>query len=132
MYTYKAIIKKVVDGDTVELDVDFGMSIWHYNLRFRLYGIDTPEVFGIKIGTPEWSLGKIASDFTRSQLTPGTEVIIETIMDKQEKYGRYLAKVYVQCGSVIVNGLENIRQIGAYYCINDILVAKGYAKTYLI
>ena len=43
MYQYKAIITKVIDGDTVDVDIDLGFDVWLKNQRIRLYGIDTPE-----------------------------------------------------------------------------------------
>ncbi len=43
MYEYKATIVKVVDGDTVDVDIDLGFDTWLHNQRIRLYGIDTPE-----------------------------------------------------------------------------------------
>ena len=43
MYEYKAIIKRVVDGDTVDVDIDLGFGVIFANQRIRLYGIDTPE-----------------------------------------------------------------------------------------
>ncbi len=61
MYQYHAIIQKVVDGDTLEIDIDLGLSIWVRSEKVRLYGINTPEVFGVKKGTPEWELGNKAS-----------------------------------------------------------------------
>ena len=43
MYKYKAKIIRVVDGDTVDVDIDLGFGVWLNNQRIRLYGIDTPE-----------------------------------------------------------------------------------------
>ena len=43
MYEYKAIVVKVVDGDTVDVDIDLGFNVWLKKQRIRLYGIDTPE-----------------------------------------------------------------------------------------
>ena len=42
MYEYSAKIRRVVDGDTVDITLDLGFDIL-YNNRIRLYGIDTPE-----------------------------------------------------------------------------------------
>jgi micrococcal nuclease len=42
MYEYNCEVKRVVDGDTVDVVIDLGFSI-HYASRVRLYGIDTPE-----------------------------------------------------------------------------------------
>ena len=43
MYEYKAKLIKVVDGDTVDVDIDLGFGIWLRNERVRIMGIDTPE-----------------------------------------------------------------------------------------
>ena len=43
MYEYKASLVKVVDGDTVDVDIDLGFGIWLKNERVRVMGIDTPE-----------------------------------------------------------------------------------------
>ena len=43
MYEYNCIIKRVVDGDTVDVDIDLGFGIWVHNQRIRLSGIDAPE-----------------------------------------------------------------------------------------
>ena len=43
MYEYRAKLVKVVDGDTVDVDIDLGFGIWLRNERVRIMGIDTPE-----------------------------------------------------------------------------------------
>ena len=43
MYEYKCKIRKVVDGDTVDIDIDLGFGIWLNDERVRIMGIDTPE-----------------------------------------------------------------------------------------
>ena len=43
MYEYNCKIRRVVDGDTVDVDIDLGFGIVYANQRIRLYGIDTPE-----------------------------------------------------------------------------------------
>lgn len=43
MYEYKAKLIKVVDGDTVDVDIDLGFGVWLRNERVRIMGIDTPE-----------------------------------------------------------------------------------------
>ncbi len=40
MYEYRCTIIKVVDGDTVDVDIDLGFGVWMTNERVRLYGID--------------------------------------------------------------------------------------------
>ena len=43
MYDYQCTIVRVVDGDTVDVDIDLGFDTWRCGERIRLYGIDTPE-----------------------------------------------------------------------------------------
>jgi micrococcal nuclease len=43
MWEYRAKVKRVIDGDTVDVDVDLGFGIWQNNERVRIMGIDTPE-----------------------------------------------------------------------------------------
>ena len=43
MYEYKAKVVHIVDGDTVDVDIDLGFGIWMKDERVRLMGIDTPE-----------------------------------------------------------------------------------------
>jgi len=43
MYEYRVHILRVVDGDTVDVDIDLGFGIWLRNERVRIMGIDTPE-----------------------------------------------------------------------------------------
>jgi len=132
MYQYNAIVHKVVDGDTIEIDIDLGLSSWIHGEKIRFYGIDTPEVYGVKKGTPEWERGNQSSAFVKEHLKENAAIIIETIKDKREKYGRYLALVYLQIDQNIVSGLTEVRVIDGLYCLNDILVVKGLAKKHMI
>jgi len=43
MYTYKASLVRVIDGDTIDVDIDLGFDVWLKKQRIRLAGIDTPE-----------------------------------------------------------------------------------------
>ena len=43
MYEYKVKIVKIVDGDTVDVDIDLGFGVWLKDERVRIMGIDTPE-----------------------------------------------------------------------------------------
>jgi len=43
MYEYRAKVNRVVDGDTVDVDIDLGFGVWLHDERVRIMGIDTPE-----------------------------------------------------------------------------------------
>lgn len=132
MYQYNAIVRKVVDGDTIEVDIDLGLSTWVHSEKIRLYGIDTPEVFGVKKGSEEWEKGNLSSEFVKENVKENDPVIIETFKDKREKYGRYLALVYLRFDETLLSGLSGIRSLNGLYCLNDVMTAKGLAKVYIL
>jgi micrococcal nuclease len=107
MYEYRAIVRSEYDADTLRADIDLGFGIDVRNVALRLYGIDAPE-----LGSP---LGKPARDYLRNLLPVGTEIVIQTIKDEDDKYGRLLAIVWVG------NRVESI---------NDQLVDAGMARPY--
>lgn len=100
LYEYKARITDVHDGDSVTADVDLGFHTWIHDEKFRLLGIDAPELTGdTKVA------GIAARDALRDRIL-GKELIICTVkdgngIDKREKFGRYLVKIYV--GDELVN-----------------------------
>lgn len=85
MYEYRARVIRVIDGDTLELEVDLGFDVFR-NDTFRLAAINAPET--------STDQGKAVKRFVEDLLPKGTEVFIQTIKDKKEKYGRYLAWIY--------------------------------------
>lgn len=93
MYQYSALVSRVIDADTVVLDVDLGFHIRH-RITTRLDGINAPE-----INTPE---GKDARDALLF-LIGGKTLAINTIRDRQDKYGRWLAVLYLEDGVTTAN-----------------------------
>jgi micrococcal nuclease len=91
MYQYRASVIRVVDGDTLWLDVDLGFDVKRRD-SFRLYGINAPE-----LSTPE---GVAAKVWLEGQLAGGIGMVT-THKDQREKYGRYLATLWV--GGVNIN-----------------------------
>jgi len=87
MYEYQATIRSIYDGDTCRADIDLGFGIWTANQQLRLIGIDAPEM-----GTTE---GKQARDYLRELMPVGTTVRLRTHKDEAEKYGRWLAEIYL-------------------------------------
>tara|TARA_A100001515_G_scaffold112546_1_gene93719 strand:+ start:178 stop:504 length:327 start_codon:yes stop_codon:yes gene_type:complete len=104
MYTYRARIISVYDGDTVTALVDLGFGITN-KIKIRLKGINTPEIRG-----SERPRGLISRDFLREKVL-NKDIIIETFKDKKGKYGRYIGTLWLD--------EENV---------NELLVEQGYAE----
>lgn len=90
LYLYKAKIVSVYDGDTCRADIDLGLKVWVKNEKLRLLRINAPELRG-----EEKEQGKLSRDFLKEQIE-GKEVILQTQKDKQGKFGRYLAEIWVE------------------------------------
>lgn len=86
MYSYNARILAVVDGDTVDADIDLGLYV-HTVARLRLLGINAPEIHG-----PEHDAGQRAKA-RLAALVEGKTIVITTHKDEREKYGRFLASL---------------------------------------
>ena len=107
-YVYAARCVQVIDGDTLDLDIDLGMY-FRVTKRVRLKGIDTPELRG---------KDKDRAVAARTEVTIWTddvELLIRTELDKADKYGRMLADVWVD---------------GLATSLSDHLVGRGLARRY--
>lgn len=104
-FTYRAELVRVIDGDTVVLNVDLGFETWMHNQTIRLYGIDTPEMRGEE--KPE---GEKAKEWLQERLY-GREIVLQSIQDKKGSFGRWL-------GILFTDG-ENV---------NEELVSAGMAE----
>ena len=90
MFEYSCTIVKVVDGDTVDVDIDIGFGVWLKKQRIRLYGIDTPESRTRDL--EEKKYGLVAKAFVLAHLPLGSTRTLTTVQDKTGKYGRILGK----------------------------------------
>ena len=106
-YFYEATLVRVIDGDTIDVELDLGFGI-SYKTRLRLYGINCPEINTEK--------GKKARTFVESVLT-NRKFYVKTIKDRKGKYGRYLAIIFI---------IDN----GDMESLNKMLANKGLAKEY--
>lgn len=93
MYKYKCKILKIIDGDTVDVDIDLGFGIWLKNERVRLKGIDTPESRTRDL--VEKKFGLAAKTRLKTMLGKGEKIILKTYADKdgqdmKGKFGRIL------------------------------------------
>ena len=111
LHTYKAKLIKVIDGDTIDANIDLGFDVW-VKKRIRLYGINAPETRTTDLEEKNKGL----SSKERLVALMGQEGALFTIKSHGvEKYGRCLGEIWV--------GEENI---------NELLVLEGYAVPYML
>jgi micrococcal nuclease len=116
-FWYGAEVLNVVDGDTVDLRIDLGFDI-HHKIRVRLYGVNTPE--SRTSNKEEKVLGLKAKQFTKDWLSGHKWVFVNTIPDKNDKYGRILARIY--SSQDIADPLTA--------CLNTDIIQSGFAREY--
>ncbi len=86
MYAYRATVTRVVDDDTIYVDVDMGFDL-RQKMKMRLAGLNTPEICG-----PARDRGLPAIAFAEAVLPAGSPVVVTT--HKMGNFGRYIADVY--------------------------------------
>ena len=91
MHEYKCKILRVVDGDTVDVDIDLGFGIWMHKERVRLLGIDTPE--SRTRDKEEKKFGLLSKEYVKSRYPVGSMAILRTHKDKTGKFGRILGEL---------------------------------------
>jgi len=98
---YVKKVSKVVDGDTIDVDIDLGFDI-SFSSRVRLAGIDTPE--SRTTDKMEKALGLEAKAYLKHEIESAKKVVIKTEkMDSSEKYGRILGWVFLDDSTVSLN-----------------------------
>jgi micrococcal nuclease len=115
MYEYRVKkITKIVDGDTIDVEIDLGFNI-SYSQRVRLAGIDTPE--SRTKDKVEKELGLESKKKLGDLVSQANLIVIKTEKpDSSEKYGRILGWLYLD---------------GAEQSVNEALIATGYAWGYM-
>ena len=88
MYEYRCKVLRVVDGDTVDVDIDLGFGVWMHKERIRLHGIDTPESRTRDL--EEKKYGLIAKQKIKDFMPVGSMQTLVTTKDKAGKFGRIL------------------------------------------
>ena len=112
IYRIKSVTK-VVDGDTIDADIDLGFDI-SLNKRIRLAGIDTPESRTRNL--KEKALGLESKEWMKKTLAGAKDILIKTeLPDSTEKYGRII-------GHLFINGQDT--------SLNNQMIAEGYALPY--
>ena len=100
MYEYSCKIVRVVDGDTVDVDIDLGFGVWMHNERVRLHGIDTPESRTRDL--EEKKFGLLAKDQVKHFLPEGSIQTLVTVKDKVGKFGRILGKFNLKITNILL------------------------------
>ena len=92
MYEYRCKVVHIVDGDTVDVDIDLGFGVWMKKQRIRLYGIDTPESRTRDLEEKKYGLA--AKKFLTGMLDDEAGIILKTYKDKEGKFGRILGELW--------------------------------------
>ena len=90
MYRYKVDVTRIVDGDTVDVDIDLGFKITMKKQRVRLMGIDTPESRTRDL--EEKFYGKQAKKFLTSLLE---ETEVQLVVHDKGKFGRIIGELFI-------------------------------------
>ena len=114
MYEYRTKVVRVIDGDTVDVDIDLGFGVWLRKSRIRLLGVDTPE--SRTRDKEEKKYGLAAKDFLVSKL--GDSPILKTTKDGKGKFGRILGEFLVEHPEATIN-------------INELLIDNHHAVRYM-
>jgi len=116
-YWYRGKVVRVVDGDTYVIDIDLGLHAWQKNVYCRGYGYDTWETRRrpSDISDKQWEehkkKGKTATEYVRKVIGPGTEVVLNTVLDREGKYGRVLARIYAP----VADGYFDLKEALKYH-----------------
>ena len=113
-YIYRIrTITKVVDGDTIDADIDLGFDI-SLSKRIRLADIDTPE--SRTTNAKEKAMGLESKEWLKKALEGAKDILIKTeLPDSTEKYGRII-------GHLFINNEDD--------SLNNKMIVEGYALQY--
>lgn len=111
-YHYSAKVVDIHDGDTIKVDIDLGFGITLKNQTFRFFGINAPEIHG------ETKTAGLKTTAYVQQVLKDKEIIIFTIKDEKEKFGRWLGRIFYHDGNDWVD-------------LNSELINKGLAIKFM-
>lgn len=113
-------VHKVVDGDTIDADIDLGFSI-SLTKRIRLAGVDTPE--SRTTDANEKKLGLESKEWLKKKLEGQTDIVVKTeLPDSTEKYGRILGYLFI--------GDDEVSAVNRRKSINEQMIEDGFAWEY--
>ena len=139
MYEYKCKVKRVVDGDTMDVILDLGFDV-HHAVRVRLAGIDTPECRTRDLD--EKARGKLAKKFLENWLSQEQvqeKKSIKTFKKSKGKFGRALAEIWVndvnvnediiECYHAVPYSAQNKKEVAELHLKNrERLIEQGIFK----
>jgi micrococcal nuclease len=102
MYEYRCKVVRVVDGDTLDVDIDLGFGVWLKKQRVRMMGIDTPESRTRDL--EEKFYGKESKYFLQD-LIQSVEDEVKLISHEKGKFGRILGEIFIEGEEKSVNQL---------------------------
>lgn len=111
-YHYSAKVVDIHDGDTIKVDIDLGFGIILKNQTFRFFGINTPEIHGTTKTAGMKSLAYVKKKIKNK------DIIIITVKDEKEKFGRWLGRIFYHDGVEWIN-------------LNAELIDKGLAVKFM-
>ena len=95
MYEYNCKIVRIIDGDTVDVDIDLGFDVWLTKQRIRLFGVDTPE--SRTRDMVEKKFGIMAKNFVKGRLPVASMQVLRTRLDDSRgKFGRILGEFVME------------------------------------
>lgn len=117
-YEYKAIVTRIVDGDTIICDIDLGFSFWFRNQTVRLLGIDTPEIHSKD--NEEAIYGHLSRQFTETFCSNcNNQIVLQTSIEQitasKEKFGRILAVIKNPLSGEVLNDKLVEANLGVKY-----------------
>ena len=122
MYEYRAKILRVVDGDTVDVDIDLGFGVWMHKERVRMMGIDTPE--SRTRDKVEKKFGLASKEYVKAYLPIGSMQVLKTEIDKsgEDKKGKF--------GRILGDFLVYDGEQDAQRKLTEIMIDQGYGVAY--
>lgn len=118
MFQYEAQVKRVVDGDTLELKIDLGFGVWIDQL-VRMAHINAPD----ELKSNARGIVDPAKEFIMSKVPPGAVCVVN--ISRKEKWGRWLAEVYYLPGSIV---RDEIARQGRQ--LNQEMITAGLVQPY--
>ena len=122
MYEYNCKIVRVIDGDSIILDIDLGFGLWIHGESIRLYGVDCPECRSRD--KEEKAAGLAAKDFVKRLLHDGGTYTLTT--KEKGKFGRYLGTIYLTEETSINDALIKERLAVPYFGQSKVRVKEAH------